>query len=88
MDSLVTQVRDLLPDLGEGFVHLCLEYFDNLPEKVINAILEGLLSRSISFACGLPPFLHFPLQNHFSDGWKHGRFQTLTISVLSLTRLF
>ena len=47
MDSLVSQVRDLLPDLGEGFVHLCLEYFDNLPEKVINAILEGLLSRSI-----------------------------------------
>jgi len=42
MESLISQVRDLLPDLGEGFVHLCLEYFDKVPEKVINALLEGL----------------------------------------------
>ena len=41
MDSLVSQVRDLLPDLGEGFVELCLRYFDFVPEKVINALLEG-----------------------------------------------
>ena len=41
MESLVSQVRDLLPDLGDGFVHLCIEYFDNAPEKVINALLEG-----------------------------------------------
>jgi len=43
MESLVSQVRDLLPDLGEGFVQLCLEYFDKVPEKVINALLEGQL---------------------------------------------
>ncbi len=41
LDSLVSQVRDLLPDLGEGFVELCLRYFDLVPEKVINALLEG-----------------------------------------------
>lgn len=48
IDSLVAQVRDLLPDLGEGFVELCLEYFDNLPEKVINAILEDNLPPHLS----------------------------------------
>ena len=41
MDSLISQVRDLLPDLGEGFVELCLEYYDLVPERVINALLEG-----------------------------------------------
>jgi activating signal cointegrator complex subunit 2 len=41
MDSLISQVRDVFPDLGEGFVELCLEYCDLDPEKVINALLEG-----------------------------------------------
>ncbi len=43
MDSLVSQVRDLLPDLGPGFVQKCLQYFDNNPETVINSILEDNL---------------------------------------------
>ena len=40
IDSLVSQVRDLLPNLGEGFVKACLEYYDYSPEQVINTILE------------------------------------------------
>ena len=40
IDSLISQVRDLLPNLGEGFVQACLEYFDNSPEQVINTLLE------------------------------------------------
>jgi hypothetical protein len=32
----------LLPDFGEGFVQLCLEYFDCDTEKVVNALLEGI----------------------------------------------
>merc|ERR1712218_266913 len=43
VDSLISQVRDLLPDLGEGFVLKCLEYFDNSPEQVINTLLEDNL---------------------------------------------
>lgn len=39
-DSLISQVKDLLPDLGDGFVQACLDYFDRNPEKVINAIFE------------------------------------------------
>lgn len=45
--SLVSQVRDLLPDLGEGFVALCLEALGNSPEKAINALLEGNLPAEV-----------------------------------------
>lgn len=41
--SLVAQVRDLFPTLGEGFLTECLPYFDSDPEKVINALLEDNL---------------------------------------------
>ncbi|XP_078523334.1 activating signal cointegrator 1 complex subunit 2 [Lissotriton helveticus] len=43
LDSLVTQVKDLLPDLGEGFVLACLEEYDCNVEQVINNLLEDKL---------------------------------------------
>ena len=43
LDSLISQVRDLFTDLGEGFVICCLEYFDYSPEQVINTLLEDNL---------------------------------------------
>lgn len=43
VDSLISQVKDLFPDLGEGFVLSCLEYFDFSPEQVINTLLEDNL---------------------------------------------
>ncbi|NP_001080879.1 activating signal cointegrator 1 complex subunit 2 S homeolog isoform X2 [Xenopus laevis] len=44
LDSLVSQVKDLLPDLGEGFILSCLEEYEHNPEKVINYLLEDNLS--------------------------------------------
>lgn len=44
MDSLVSQVKDLLPDLGEGFILKCLEEYGHNPEIVINHLLEENLS--------------------------------------------
>ncbi|KAK1146121.1 activating signal cointegrator 1 complex subunit 2 isoform X1 [Acipenser oxyrinchus oxyrinchus] len=44
LESLVFQVRDLLPDLGEGFIMACLQEYGNNSERVINNILEGKLS--------------------------------------------
>jgi len=41
--SMVSAVRDLLPELGSGFVELCLEEFGYDVEKVINALLEDNL---------------------------------------------
>jgi len=43
LDSMVSAVRDLLPELGCGFVELCLEEFGYDVEKVINALLENNL---------------------------------------------
>ncbi|KAG1697707.1 Activating signal cointegrator 1 complex subunit 2 [Nymphon striatum] len=43
LDSLITQVKDLLPDLGDGFVEACLDYYNYNPETVINCLLENNL---------------------------------------------
>lgn len=44
LDSLVSQVKDLLPDLGEGFIIKCLEEYGHNSESVINHLLEDNLS--------------------------------------------
>ncbi|XP_049660070.1 activating signal cointegrator 1 complex subunit 2 isoform X2 [Accipiter gentilis] len=43
LDSLISQVKDLLPDLGEGFILACLEEYSYNAEHVINNILEDKL---------------------------------------------
>ena len=43
VDSMVSAVRDVLPELGRGFVELCLEQFNHDVETVINALLEDQL---------------------------------------------
>lgn len=40
LTSRISQIKDLFPDLGDGFIEECLLYFDQDPEKVINALLE------------------------------------------------
>ncbi|CAG8498284.1 14842_t:CDS:2 [Dentiscutata erythropus] len=41
--SLISQVQDLFPDLGEGFIEECLITFDNNVEIIINRLLEDSL---------------------------------------------
>ncbi|XP_038183716.1 activating signal cointegrator 1 complex subunit 2 isoform X2 [Arvicola amphibius] len=48
LDSLISQVKDLLPDLGEGFILACLEYYSYDSEQVINNILEDRLAPELS----------------------------------------
>lgn len=48
LDSLLSSVQDLLPDLGEGFLLACLEEYDYNSELVINNILEERLSPHLS----------------------------------------
>uniref|UniRef100_A0A8C2VF28 Activating signal cointegrator 1 complex subunit 2 n=1 Tax=Chinchilla lanigera TaxID=34839 RepID=A0A8C2VF28_CHILA len=48
LDSLISQVKDLLPDLGEGFILSCLEHYRYDPEQVINNILEERLAPALS----------------------------------------
>ncbi|XP_052804831.1 activating signal cointegrator 1 complex subunit 2-like [Mya arenaria] len=40
LDSLISSIKDLLPELGEGFIELCLEELNYDMERVINAMLE------------------------------------------------
>ncbi|KAK1328383.1 LOW QUALITY PROTEIN: hypothetical protein QTO34_011956 [Cnephaeus nilssonii] len=47
LDSLISQVKDLLPDLGEGFILACLEHYGYDPEQVINNILEERLAPAL-----------------------------------------
>uniref|UniRef100_A0A8D3BN81 CUE domain-containing protein n=1 Tax=Scophthalmus maximus TaxID=52904 RepID=A0A8D3BN81_SCOMX len=47
LESLLTCIRELLPDLGEGFVMACLQEYDYNSELVINNILEDRLAPSL-----------------------------------------
>uniref|UniRef100_A0A673HSP8 Activating signal cointegrator 1 complex subunit 2-like n=1 Tax=Sinocyclocheilus rhinocerous TaxID=307959 RepID=A0A673HSP8_9TELE len=44
LESLLSHIRDLFPDLGEGFILACLEEYGYISELVINNILEDKLS--------------------------------------------
>ncbi|KAF7687153.1 activating signal cointegrator 1 complex subunit 2 [Silurus meridionalis] len=44
LESLLSHIRDLLPDLGEGFLMSCLETYGYDGEMVINNILEDRLT--------------------------------------------
>lgn len=48
LESLVCQVKELLPELGEGFVTDCLQYYNLDPDKVVNAIMEDNLPEILS----------------------------------------
>ncbi|XP_034027034.1 activating signal cointegrator 1 complex subunit 2 [Thalassophryne amazonica] len=47
LESLLSCIRDLLPDLGEGFLLACLQEYDYNSELVINNILEDHLAPSL-----------------------------------------
>uniref|UniRef100_A0A8C3SII8 Activating signal cointegrator 1 complex subunit 2 n=1 Tax=Chelydra serpentina TaxID=8475 RepID=A0A8C3SII8_CHESE len=47
LESLISQVKDLLPDLGEGFILACLEEHSYSVEQVIHNILEDRLVPSL-----------------------------------------
>lgn len=43
MESKISQIKDLFPDYGKGFLAACLEVYNQNPEEVIQRILEGTL---------------------------------------------
>ncbi|CAJ1069389.1 activating signal cointegrator 1 complex subunit 2 [Xyrichtys novacula] len=47
LESLLSCIRDLLPDLGEGFLLACLKEYNYNSELVINNILEDRLSPNL-----------------------------------------
>ncbi|XP_026326333.1 activating signal cointegrator 1 complex subunit 2, partial [Hyposmocoma kahamanoa] len=45
--SLISEVRDILPELGDGFILKCLQYYDFKVDKVINSYLEDNLAEPL-----------------------------------------
>jgi len=48
--SLISQVQDLFPDLGSGFVMKLLNQYDEDVEEVISHLLEGSLPAHLESA--------------------------------------
>ncbi|PON72937.1 Ubiquitin system component Cue [Parasponia andersonii] len=46
-ESKISQIRDLFPDYGKGFLAACLEAYNQNPEEVIQRILEGTLHEDL-----------------------------------------
>lgn len=47
MESKISQIKDLFPDYGKGFLAACLEVYNQNPEEVIQRILEGNLHEDL-----------------------------------------
>lgn len=47
IESKISQVKDLFPDCGNGFLTACLEVYNQDPEEVIQRILEGTLHEDL-----------------------------------------
>ncbi|XP_014676677.1 PREDICTED: activating signal cointegrator 1 complex subunit 2-like [Priapulus caudatus] len=47
LESLISSVKDLLPDLGDGFIIECLEYYNYDVEQVINHLLCDSLPEAL-----------------------------------------
>ncbi|WVZ55900.1 hypothetical protein U9M48_006501 [Paspalum notatum var. saurae] len=47
VESKISQIRDLFPDYGKGFLAACLEAYGLNPEEVIQRILEGTLHQDL-----------------------------------------
>ncbi|XP_006649591.1 activating signal cointegrator 1 complex subunit 2 [Oryza brachyantha] len=46
-ESKLSQIRDLFPDYGKGFLAACLEAYNQNPEEVIQRILDGTLHQDL-----------------------------------------
>ncbi|KZS18432.1 Activating signal cointegrator 1 complex subunit 2 [Daphnia magna] len=54
MSGLILQVKELLPDLQENFILICLKHYDFNPEAVVNAVLEDNLPPHLNEGHSVP----------------------------------
>lgn len=47
IESRISQIKELFPDYGRGFLVACLEAYNQDPEEVIQRILEGTLHQEL-----------------------------------------
>ncbi|KAJ0982117.1 hypothetical protein J5N97_010372 [Dioscorea zingiberensis] len=48
LESKISQIKDLFPEYGRGFLSACLEVYNQNPEEVIQRILEGTLHEDLT----------------------------------------
>lgn len=58
--SKISQIQDVLPDFGEGFLAACLEALGGDAERVMNHLLEGSLPAGLAEMDPHMPFLATP----------------------------
>ncbi|ONK60012.1 uncharacterized protein A4U43_C08F13280 [Asparagus officinalis] len=47
LESKISQIKDLFPEYGKGFLSACLDVYNHNPEEVIQRILEGTLHEDL-----------------------------------------
>lgn len=62
--SLITQIRDLFPDLGEGYVIRLLDYYADSVETIVAHLLEGSLPPELEALDRTEPLPDSNLQKH------------------------
>uniref|UniRef100_A0A0A9YWP2 Activating signal cointegrator 1 complex subunit 2 n=1 Tax=Lygus hesperus TaxID=30085 RepID=A0A0A9YWP2_LYGHE len=67
----ISEVKDCLPHLGDGFIMKCLEHFAMSTSATINAILEDALPKEINELDHELPFIP-PEEDHSSFGRVYG----------------
>ncbi|XP_045451438.1 activating signal cointegrator 1 complex subunit 2 [Melitaea cinxia] len=66
--SLICEVKDILPHLGDGFILKCLQHYSFNSERVINAILEDNLADSLrGLDTSLPIIPEDPLDKKYLE---------------------
>ncbi|RKF64620.1 putative cue domain-containing protein [Erysiphe neolycopersici] len=75
--SLISQVQELLPDLGSGFISNVLKEYDNNVEVVISHILEGTLPRHLEELERTEQLKNFPKTTSNEELKAHKTYSTL-----------
>ncbi|XP_022823321.1 activating signal cointegrator 1 complex subunit 2 [Spodoptera litura] len=67
-ESLISEVKDIFPHLGDGFILKCLQHYGFNAERVINSVLEDNLAESLrALDQSLPIIPEDPLDKKFLE---------------------
>ncbi|XP_044738704.1 activating signal cointegrator 1 complex subunit 2 [Chrysoperla carnea] len=86
--SLISQVKDILPHLGEGYIKECLKHFNNNSEETISAILEQRLPPELTSIDENLPIIPADTEKPKRNVFEGDEFDRMTKSDFDPTRIF